>query len=153
MVSRACIISLMISIVTGLVMPVYAEMSSTNYRISTTVISSGGTPMSSSSFQSNATLGQSSPLMDAGNLPHSTSYDNYPGFWYTVDATPSINDCSGDFNNDGDVDGSDLATFAEDFGRTDCAGDCEGDFNGDKDVDGSDLATFATDFGRTDCLQ
>jgi len=28
--------------------------------------------------------------------------------------------CEGDFNYDGDVDGSDLAVFAADFGRTDC---------------------------------
>ena len=28
--------------------------------------------------------------------------------------------CKGDFDNDGDVDGDDLADFAEDFGRTDC---------------------------------
>lgn len=28
--------------------------------------------------------------------------------------------CEGDFDNDGDVDGSDLATFAADFGKTDC---------------------------------
>jgi len=28
--------------------------------------------------------------------------------------------CEGDFNGDGDVDGSDLAVFAADFGRTDC---------------------------------
>jgi len=56
--------------------------------------------------------------------------------------------CEGDFD---DVDGSDLAVFAADFGRTDCSGDCEGDFDGDNDVDGSDLATFAADFGRTDC--
>ncbi len=28
--------------------------------------------------------------------------------------------CPGDFDDDGDVDGSDLATFAADFGRTDC---------------------------------
>ena len=28
--------------------------------------------------------------------------------------------CEGDFDNDGDVDGSDLAVFAADFGRTDC---------------------------------
>ncbi|CAD7773487.1 hypothetical protein DMNBHIDG_00770 [Candidatus Methanoperedenaceae archaeon GB37] len=28
--------------------------------------------------------------------------------------------CEGDFDHDGDVDGSDLAIFAEDFGRTDC---------------------------------
>ena len=28
--------------------------------------------------------------------------------------------CEGDFDYDGDVDGSDLAIFAADFGRTDC---------------------------------
>jgi hypothetical protein len=59
--------------------------------------------------------------------------------------------CEGDFNNDVDVDGSDLAVFAADFGRTDCVGDCGGDFDEDGDVDGSDLAVFAADFGRTDC--
>jgi hypothetical protein len=63
------------------------------------------------------------------------------------------NVCEGDFNDDGDVDGSDLAVFALDFGRTNCdtGPDCEGDFDNDDDVDGSDLAVFAADFGRTDC--
>lgn len=61
--------------------------------------------------------------------------------------------CEGDFDNDGDVDGADLAIFAADFGRTDCltGAPCEGDFAKDGDVDGSDLAIFADDFGRTDC--
>jgi len=59
--------------------------------------------------------------------------------------------CKGDFDYDGDVDGSDLAIFAADFGRTDCSSDCEGDFDYDGDVDGSDLAIFAADFSRTDC--
>ena len=61
--------------------------------------------------------------------------------------------CEGDFDNDGDVDGSDLAVFATDFGRTDCGAEdpCEGDFDKDGDVDGSDLAVVAADFGRTDC--
>jgi parallel beta-helix repeat protein len=62
--------------------------------------------------------------------------------------------CAGDFEPpDGDVDGSDLAVFAADFGRTDCGSGptCEGDFDSDNDVDGSDLAVFAADFGRTDC--
>ena len=61
--------------------------------------------------------------------------------------------CEGDFDNDGDVDGSDLAVFADDFGRTNCDfGDlCEGDFDSDNDVDGADLAVFAADFGRTGC--
>ena len=58
--------------------------------------------------------------------------------------------CEGDFDCDGDVDGSDLAVFAADFGRTDCAigPPCEGDFDGDNDVDGSDLAVFAADFEK-----
>jgi probable HAF family extracellular repeat protein len=62
-------------------------------------------------------------------------------------------ECEGDFEPDGDVDGSDLAVFAADFGRTDCKNGpvCEGDFNDDGDVDGSDLAIFASDFGRTNC--
>lgn len=46
----------------------------------------------------------------------------------TCDTQPEL--CKGDFNGDGDVDGSDLAVFA---------------------IDGSDLAVFAADFGRTDC--
>jgi len=61
----------------------------------------------------------------------------------------------GDFDGDGDVDGTDLAVFAADFGRTDCCESgvprCEGDFDGDCDVDGSDLAKFAANSGRTDC--
>ena len=61
--------------------------------------------------------------------------------------------CEGNFDADSDVDGSDLAVFAADFGRTDCLSgeSCEGDFDADGDVDGSDLAVFAADFGRTEC--
>ena len=76
------------------------------------------------------------------------------GYGNEVSFTTNANVCKGDFDDDGDVDGSDLAVFAADFGRTDCGtGDpCEGDFDVDGDVDGSDLAVFAADFGRTDCL-
>jgi hypothetical protein len=75
------------------------------------------------------------------------------GAAYTYDFFNEALLCEGDFESDGDVDGSDLAVFAADFGRTDCAGGltCEGDFDGDSDVDGSDLAVFAVDFGRVDC--
>jgi len=62
-----------------------------------------------------------------------------------------VESCEGDFDNDKDVDGSDLTVFAADFGRTDCSSDCEGDFDTDDDVDSNDLATFVADFGRTDC--
>ena len=75
-------------------------------------------------------------------------YDIAPPYPIIIHITPS---CEGDFDHDGDVDGSDLAMFAADFGRTDCNSDCSGDFDGDGDVDGSDLAVFAADFGRTDC--
>ena len=73
--------------------------------------------------------------------------------YYDIGAFEYLLVCEGDFDNDGDVDGSDLAVFAADFGRTDCdtGEECEGDFDTDDDVDGSDLAVFAADFGRTDC--
>jgi exo-beta-1,3-glucanase (GH17 family) len=61
--------------------------------------------------------------------------------------------CRGDFDGDLDVDGSDLAVFARQFGHTACslAAPCNGDFDCDGDMDGSDLAVFAADFGRTEC--
>jgi len=71
--------------------------------------------------------------------------------YFDIGAYEYVIACEGDFDGDNDVDGSDLAVFAADFGRTDCTDDCEGDFDGDGDVDGSDLAVFAADFGRTDC--
>lgn len=69
---------------------------------------------------------------------------------YTIDDSDV---CEGDFDRDGDVDGSDLQVLAEDFNRNDCAisGDCEGDFTYDGDVDDSDLNIFSDDFGRVDC--
>jgi len=128
------------------------EMSSDNFRIPTSVVSGGGTPMSSTSFRVNQTIGQPSPLMDPLDPPYSADYDLYPGFWYTA-IPEDVELCEGDFDSDNDVDGSDLAIFAADFGRTDCATgpQCEGDFDDDDDVDGSDLAKFASDFGRTNC--
>ena len=145
---------LILSFVSCFAVSAVAEMGSANYRIPTSVMSGGGTPMESTSYQADSTLGQPSPLMDPADPPGSTNYDLYPGFWHTVEPGPVGDSCEGDFNDDGDVDGSDLAVFAADFGRTDCTGSpdhCEGDFNKDGDVDGSDLAVFAADFGRTDC--
>jgi hypothetical protein len=63
----------------------------------------------------------------------------------------AINLCEGDFGHDGSVDNTDLAIFANDYGRTDCSGDCEGDFDNAGHVDGGDLAVFVADFLRTDC--
>jgi photosystem II stability/assembly factor-like uncharacterized protein len=83
--------------------------------------------------------------MALGNQRPKTLYIGtaYNGVWKLC--------CPGDFDGDGDVDGSDLAGFASDFGRVDCDGTCPGDFDDDGDVDGSDLAVFAKDFGQIDC--
>ncbi len=58
--------------------------------------------------------------------------------------------CDGDFDSDGDVDGSDLSVFSGEFGQTACP-KCQADFDGDNDVDGTDLSTFSQSFGRTNC--
>ena len=108
-----------------------AGMESENYRIPTSVMSGGGAPMSSDSYQTNSAVGQSSPLMNPADPPYSTNYDLYPGFWYTVAAEP-MDACEGDFDEDGDVDGSDLAVFAA--GETTIT-----------------LEEFASDFGKTNC--
>ena len=62
-----------------------------------------------------------------------------------------VEPCEGDFDDSGDVNGSDLNVFAADFGRTGCITDCKGAFDDDDDVDGSDLATFSEDTERADC--
>jgi hypothetical protein len=61
--------------------------------------------------------------------------------------------CIADLDNDQDVDGSDLAVIADEFGITDCiSGDpCDADIDNDGDVDDIDIFLFAEDFGRTDC--
>lgn len=112
---------------------VTAQMESENYRISTSVMSGGGGQSSSSSYQLNGTLGQSSPLMDPHNPPYSTSYDLYPGFWYTVGLDF---ECWFDHDGDGDVDGRDLARLADGFGT---------------EYDETDLLSFAPEFGESFC--
>ena len=56
--------------------------------------------------------------------------------------------CEGDFDEDGDVDGSDMAEFAIAY----LSEDDKADLNGDGFVDSEDLALFAANFGRIDCL-
>jgi len=126
-----------------------AQMESENFRITTSVISGGGGPMSSDSYQSNSTIGQPTPLEPNPPAQGPTQYLNYPGFWYTVDLG-LINDCLADLDGDGDVDGGDFIVFAAEFDT--CTSDCNGDFELDNDVDTEDLALFASEFGKDDCL-
>jgi len=62
-------------------------MQSDNYRIPTSVFSGGGAPAGSTNYQINSTLGQPSPLMQGDQNPYSDNYDNYPGFWYTMEVS------------------------------------------------------------------
>ena len=62
-------------------------------------------------------------------------------------------ECEGDFEPDGDVDGTDAVGFKNDFFRKDCSepDPCNGDFECDGDVDGTDAVKFKADFFRKDC--
>ncbi|MDX2441160.1 MAG: hypothetical protein QNK40_11500 [Desulfobacterales bacterium] len=102
-------------------------MESASFSIVTNVISGGGAPMSSASFQTIFTLGQPSPI----TRTDSTNLKLNSGFWHTMMVKDN---CIWDIYNDGDgdVDGLDLYRFLNPYG-------------------GSDLESFATEFGRTDC--
>ncbi len=110
----------------------FAGMQSGSYAITTAVVSGGGGAMTSPSYTLQATIGQPSPLLDQTDPPYSTTYDLYPGFWYTLSGTSPV--CA------------DLAAFAAAFGSLDedlnfniyC------DIDSDGDVDGSDLSEFIT---------
>ena len=85
-------------------------------------------------------------------VPNSTQDDSYPPLGNGLgDAC----DCEGNFDCDGDCDGTDAATFKLDFGRSTfdrpCTSSetCNGDFACDGDVDGTDAALFKLDFGRS----
>jgi hypothetical protein len=77
-----------------------AEMSSTSYRISTTVMSGGGGIMSSVNFNLVSTVAQSSPL----GYGSSGNYQLDPGYWYTV----LIGFVIGDINGNGVADLEDV---------------------------------------------
>ena len=54
-------------------------------------------------------------------------------------------------DDDGDVDGFDLADVTVDFVPTACNGACPHDLNDDGVVDSKDIKVLAEDYGRTDC--
>ncbi len=116
----------------GLSKPVFAGMQSANFKIPTSHFPGGGASMGSADFKMQSSSGQSSPLLDATTPPYSSSYELYPGYWYTLSA--GMMDC-------------DLAAFASAFGSL--SGDLNYslvcDFDEDRDVDGSDLYDLTYD--------
>jgi branched-chain amino acid transport system substrate-binding protein len=67
-----------------------------------------------------------------------------------VEIFDAVDAFAGNFDKDGDVDGVDMKTVAENFNHTGCAGQpsCGGDFDSDGDVDEDDLIVFSVYFGR-----
>jgi hypothetical protein len=110
----------------------FAGMQSDSYSIKNSVFSTGGIHATSTNFEIESSLGQSSPLLDPSDPPWSTNYEIYPGFWYVVYAFEY--NCPGDFNGDKDVDGSDLSEYILNPGEL-------------------DLEIFATHFGEANCRQ
>lgn len=106
-------------------------MGSTNYAITTTVISCGGAPMGSGSLNSNATVGQPSPITYTSS---NSGSELFSGFWHTL----TKSSCFWDFELDGDVDGFDLLEFRLGFGPD--------------GYNATDLESFRNEFGRIDCL-
>lgn len=109
-----------------------SSLSSPSFAIPTSVFSGGGRPENSTSFRMHSTMGQPSPLMDQEDTfpPGSGSYENYPGFWYTLEALPGCQS---------------VATFAAAFGSVNGDANYRAacDFDDDFDVDGGDLADLA----------
>jgi len=120
------------------------QMQSANFRMITTVMSGGGSRVGSGSFQGNSTIGQPSPLA-SGDNPQSFEFDMFPGFWYAAEG--GVVFCPGDYDRDNDVDGMDLAAFADYY----WSNDPEADLNGDSFVDEEDIEKFAENFGKRPC--
>lgn len=75
---------------------------------------------------------------------------------YLRDGRPwgvNADSCSGDTDNDGDVDGADLRAVAVDFGNFECGftSECPGDITGDGEVGVDDLSMMASRFGLVSC--
>jgi hypothetical protein len=77
---------------------------------------------------------------------NSENGESYPSF-----SSGGASSCFGDFDEDGDVDTSDLTIFEEQMKSKTCSDPCLGDFDGDGDVDEGDYEAFESNFGRTNC--
>ena len=99
-------------------------------------------------------LVEDSPCKNAGNnnvleLPE-TDMDGNPRIANGIvdmGAYEIVVPCEGDFEPDGDVDGSDLSVYLNAY----AIGDSTADLDNNGIVDTNDLSVFAVEFGRTDC--
>ena len=66
---------------------------------------------------------------------------------FILNLRPSAPACNADINNDGSVDGNDLATMLSGWGGCVLGGQCDADLNSDGVVDGNDLTTLLSGWG------
>ena len=112
----------------GLPLSAQAQMSSANFRIPSSVLSGGGEAISSANFGLDATLGQSSPLLDQFDPPFSANFQNFPGFWHTA----AVCVLPGDINGDGIVNLLDFNIMVANWLQSGMG--IPGDINGDGTV-------------------
>jgi hypothetical protein len=85
------------------------------------------------------------------NTPSSSQEDSFPPQGNDIG---DVCECEGDFDCDGDQDGTDATIFKLYFGRNPlyypCTeiDPCRGDFDCDQNIDGTDASKFKEDFGR-----
>jgi hypothetical protein len=95
-------------------------------------------------------IDQDSPAAKTGLSPALTDGD-IEGHCFrrppSIGAHAYSDNCPGNFNTDGDVDGDDLHLFSTYLESA----DSQADLNGDTRINAEDIALFSIDFGRSDC--
>ncbi len=127
-----CVILFFLSAILSIPSMSLANMTSDNFIIKSSVMSSAGGRMNSPNYKTNSISGQPTPIMLQNNIPISTSYSLFPGYLYTL----IPNSCSGNLDADMDVDGNDIFIFLLGY---------PGSF------DIVDLENLAAEFGKEDC--
>ncbi len=104
-----------------------------DFTIAWHTVDGGGGLSSGGSLSLAGTLGQP----DAGSPMHGGSFSVRGGFWEGL-PTDAGCPCAADYNRDGGIDGSDVASFFDDWeGGAACA-----DVNQDGGIDGADMEVF-----------
>jgi hypothetical protein len=88
-----------------------------------------------------------------GSIFYNAAIKDISGGDLKINFSAAVTACAGDLDDDGDVDGKDLAIIISSYGRTDCTAQspCKGNFDDDEDVDMDDLLVLIKNFGKIDC--
>ena len=99
-----------------------------------------GAPLGETRMRTRIHDGEYDGMAACGNATYGEVED------YTLDVIEKVPDnCVGDVNNDGQVNGADLGSLIGAWGP--CSGPCPADFNGDSVVDGGDLGQLIGAWG------